>query len=142
MGSSRYNKSNKKSTIESLIQKKAHISRTDAKEIATEIHQIQSIRSSPYPSADEYEHYHSIDPTLTDQMKLMVKDEQTHQHKLDLEHLKKSFELKKRGQWFGFCIFTLIVGSGVAVAFYIEAWPGALISSIGVVGIITQYLKG
>lgn len=142
MASGRYNSDKGKSKIEQEIQKTGNITKNQAHAIAQKVQSIQHIKSSPYPSAEEYEHYHEIDPDLTSQMKEMVKQEQSHQHKYNFEELNKSFVLRKRGQWFGFAILCIIVGAGIYISITLSVWPGTLLSMSGAAGIIAQYLKG
>lgn len=105
------------------------------------VSQQVSIKTGPYPSPEDYEHYHSIDPTLTDLMKKMVSDEQKHQHLMDGKFLEKDFSLRQRGQWFAFGIFILVVFLGAYAIFSGFEWGGTVITALGVGGIISQFLK-
>ncbi len=44
-------------------------SSSKARKLVRLVAQQISIKTSPYPSPEDYEHYHDIDPTLTDLMK-------------------------------------------------------------------------
>ena len=112
-----------------------------ARQLVRMVSQQISIKSGPYPSPEDYEHYHEIDPSLTTLMKEMVVKEQEHQHKMDEKYLDKDFLLRKSGQWFAFLVFVLVIGLGGYSIFIGQVWVGALISSTGVVGIIAQFLK-
>lgn len=100
-----------------------------------------SIKSGPYPSPEDYEHYFDIDPTLTDLMKEMARKEQEHQHKMDERFLDKDFSLRKRGQWFALAVYFLVVGLGSFAIHKGFEWGGTIITALGVTGIIAQFLK-
>ena len=105
------------------------------------VSQQGSIKSGPYPSPEDYEHYHDIDSSLTDLMKEMVKEEQIHQHKMDEKYLEKDFVLRKRGQWFAMALYVLVVSLGGFAIYKGFEWGGTLITALGVGGIIAQFLK-
>ncbi len=71
----------------------------------------------------------------------MVIDEQKHQHKMDEVFLSKEFSLRKRGQWFAFFVYILVIGLGAFAIHKGFEWGGTIITSLGVVGIISQFLK-
>jgi len=100
-----------------------------------------SIKAGPYPSPEDYEHYHHIDPSLTDLMKQMVINEQEHKHRMDEKFLEKDFRLRSKGQWFAFSIFVLVVGLGGFAIYSGFEWGGAIITALGVSGIMAQFLK-
>jgi len=116
-------------------------SSTKARKLVRMVSQQISIKSGPYPSPEDYEHYHDIDPTLTDLMKEMVKQEQIHQHKMDEKYLEKDFVLRKRGQWFAMTVYVLVVSLGGFTIYKGFEWGGAIITALGVGGIIAQFLK-
>lgn len=105
------------------------------------VSQQVSIKSGPYPSPEDYERYHKIDPSLTDLMKKMVVDEQKHQHKMDTRFMEKDFTLRKSGQWFAFLVFLSVVGLGTYAIYNGLEWGGTVITALGVCGIVTQFLK-
>lgn len=112
-----------------------------ARKLVRLVSQQVSIKTGPYPSPEDYEHYHSIDPALTDLMKKMVVDEQEHQHKMDEKYLDKDFSLRQRGQWFAFGIFILVVALGAFAIYKGFEWGGTIITALGVGGIVSQFLK-
>lgn len=116
-------------------------STSKARSVVRMVSQQISIKSSPYPSPEDYEHYHDIDPSLTDLMKKMVLDEQKHQHKMDEKFLEKDFGFRKRGQWFAFGIYILVIGLGAYSIYRGFEWGGTIITSLGVAGIISQFLR-
>jgi uncharacterized membrane protein len=116
-------------------------STSKARNLVRLVSQQVSIKSGPYPSPEDYEHYHDIDPTLTDLMKKMVVEEQKHQHKMDELFLEKDFSLRLRGQWFAFAIYFLVVGLGAFTIYRGFEWGGTVITALGLGGIISQFLK-
>jgi len=112
-----------------------------ARQIIRMVSRQVSIKTGPYPSPEDYEHYHQIDPELTDLMKKMVVDEQKHQHNMDEKFLEKDFALRSKGQWFAFAIFILVVTLGAYAIHKGFEWGGTIITALGVSGIISQFLK-
>ncbi len=113
----------------------------EAREVVGVVSSQVSIRSAPYPSPEEYERYHHIDPELTSQMKEMVYKEQEHQHKMDDEYMLKEYSLRERGQYLAFGVFILVIGLGAFTIYQGFEWGGAVITSLGVGGIVAQFLK-
>ena len=68
-----------------------------------------TIKSSPFPSPEDYEQYQDIDPTLTELMKGMALDEQAHQHEMDKLVLEKDYKIISRGQMLAFSVFFVVV---------------------------------
>lgn len=116
-------------------------SSSKARKLVRMVSQQISIKSGPYPSPEDYEHYHEIDPELTSLMKEMVKKEQEHQHEMDKRFMDKDFILRKRGQWFAFVIFGFVVALGAFTIYKGFEWGGTIITTLGVGGIISQFLK-
>ncbi|WP_318310419.1 DUF2335 domain-containing protein [Flagellimonas crocea] len=112
-----------------------------ARNLVRMVSQQISIKSGPYPSPEDYEHYHDIDPSLTDLMKQMVVDEQKHQHRMDERFMDKDFKLRKSGQWFAFFVFLAVVALGAYSVHMGFEWGGAIITAFGVTGIVTQFLR-
>ena len=101
-----------------------------------------SYRSGPFPHPEEYEHYMDIDPELPELIKAMAQKEQDHLHNNNIKDVENQLYLRKRGQWFGFGIFFLVIALGAYTVHLGQPWPGTVISGLGIAGIITQYLKG
>jgi len=124
-----------------IAQQYPKLSNQQARSIVRTVSQSVSFRSGPYPSPQDYEYYKEIDPDLVEQMKQMVLDEQKHQHKLDTNLLEKDYEIARRGQWFAFSIFGLVVCLGAYSIYSDMEWGGIIITAIGVGGIISQFLR-
>lgn len=133
---------NKSQLVEKVYQAYPQIgSKTKARNLIHMVSQQVSIKSSPYPDPEDYAKYHEIDTELTDLMKSMVKAEQTHHHKMDEIHLDKEFNLRQRGQWFALIIYVFVIGLGGFAIYLGFEWGGTIIASLGVSGIIAQFLK-
>jgi uncharacterized membrane protein len=116
-------------------------SASKARSLVRLVSQQISIKSGPFPSPEDYEHYQDIDPSLTDLMKKMVVEEQKHQHKMDERFLEKDFSIRQRGQWFAFGIYFLVVSLGAYAIYQGFEWGGTIITALGVSGIISQFLR-
>lgn len=135
-------KDNKEQLTKQVLKAYPELKSTSkARNLVRLVSQQISIKSGPYPSPEDYEHYHDIDPSLTDIMKKMVVDEQKHQHKMDEKYLEKDFNLRKRGQYLAFSVFVLVVALGAFTIYQGFEWGGAVITALGVGGIISQFLK-
>lgn len=117
------------------------LTKDDARKIVGVVTSKISIRSAPYPSPDEYERYHVIDPDLTRQMKEMVLKEQTHVQELDKRTLTLEYNLRKRGQVLAFSVFVAVVALGGYTIYTGFELGGTIITTLGVGGIVAQFLK-
>lgn len=119
------------------------LSNQEARQVVGIISRRISITSTsgPYPSPADYEKYHEIDPELTRQMKDMVLKEQAHQHDLDYKYMENDLKIRLKGQWFAFAVYILVVGLGAYTIFRGFEWGGVVITSLGVVAIVAQFLK-
>ena len=133
---------NKSQLVEKVFEAYPQIgSKTKAKSLIHMVSQQVSIKTGPYPNPEDYAKYHEVDTNLTDLMKTMVKDEQAHKHKMDVIHLDKEFKLRQRGQWFALIIYAFVIVLGGFAIYSGFEWGGTIIASLGVSGIITQFLK-
>ena len=125
------------------IQQELNISGNQARKAVNIMNSFSmSYRSGPFPHPEEYEQYMEIDPELPQLIKLMAQKEQDHLHDQNNLSMSNQLTLRKRGQWFGFLIFAMVIALGAYAMYSGSEWAGTIISVTGVAGIITQYLKG
>tara|TARA_Y100000588_G_C14217968_1_gene909725 strand:+ start:769 stop:1191 length:423 start_codon:yes stop_codon:yes gene_type:complete len=131
----------KTEVVAKKLQAEFDLSSSKSRKIVSMVSSQMTIKSGPFPSPEDYEQYQEIDPGLTDQMKEMARKEQDHQHRMDKLLLEKEFTLMSRGQILAFLVFSLVVGLGAFSIYLGFEWGGAIITALGVTGIITQFLK-
>jgi len=113
----------------------------EARKIVQIVSQQVSIRTGPYPVPEDYDYYNETDPDLTAQMKKMVLQEQKHQHRLDEKYLNKDFSLRRWGQVLAFILSVIALLGGFYTVLKGFETGGTIIGSIGLVGIVGQFLK-
>ena len=91
------------------IQVEFDLSSNQSRKIVSMVSSQMTIKSSPFPSPEDYEQYQDIDPTLTELMKRMALDEQAHQHEMDKLVLEKDYKIISRGQMLAFSVFFVVV---------------------------------
>ena len=123
------------------IQVEFDLSSNQSRKIVSMVSSQMTIKSSPFPSPEDYEQYQDIDPTLTELMKRMALDEQAHQHEMDKLVLEKDYKIISRGQMLAFSVFFVVVLLGGYAIYSGSEWGGALIAALGVGGIISPFLK-
>jgi uncharacterized membrane protein len=136
-------KAEDKSDLINLIQQQAHLSPSKARKLLSLVqHNIEiTHKSGPFPSPEDYEWYHEIDPDLTTVIKRMAEKEQEYAHARDAVVIEKTFKQRRVGQ-----IFALIVAIGAMIGgFYtvLQGYEagGTIIAALGVGGIVGQFLK-
>lgn len=134
-------KRNDEVIIKQLQSQFPNIGGNEARKIVQIVSRQISIKRGPYPSPEDYDYYHEIDPDLTSQMKKMVLKEQEHQHDLDKIYLQKDFSLKRTGQILAFllCVIALVGGFWTVLQGFEVG--GTIIAALGLGGIVAQFLK-
>lgn len=134
-------KRNDEVIIKQLQSQFPKIGGNEARKIVQIVSRQISIKRGPYPSPDDYDYYHEIDPDLTAQMKKMVLKEQDHQHEMDKTFLEKDYSLKRTGQFLAFflCIIALMGGFWTVLQGF--EIGGTIIAALGLGGIVAQFLK-
>jgi uncharacterized membrane protein len=134
-------KRNNEVIVKQLTSKFPKIGGNEARQIVQIVSRQVSIKSGPYPSPEDYDYYNEIDPDLTTQMKKMAAKEQDHQHDMDKRILDKEFSLRRVGQILAFSICIVAIVGGFYTVLQGHETGGTIIASIGLVGIVGQFLK-
>ncbi len=113
-------------------------------------HQVLGqIYQGPIPTPDVLKKYNVLLPGAADRILSMAEKEADHRHKMEERALEiESEDLKARardsrwGQIFGFFIgiFTVVAGAYTATQGY--QWPGGLIGTSGVLGLVSVFVIG
>jgi len=127
--------------IKQLQSEFPDIGGNQARKIVQIVSRQVSIKSGPYPSPEDYDYYHEIDPSLTDQMKKMVLLEQDHQHKMDEKVIDKEYSMRSRGQVLAFVICLIALVGGFWTVLQGFEIGGTIIGALGLTGIVGQFLK-
>lgn len=131
----------KNEIVAKKLQAEFDLSSNLSRKIVSMVSSQMTIKSGPFPSPEDYEQYQEIDPALTELMKKMALDEQAHQHEMDKLVLEKDFKIISKGQSLAFAVFILVILLGAYAIYSGFEWGGALITALGVGGIISQFLK-
>ena len=108
----------------------------------------QHIHQGPIPDPATLSGYNQIVPNAAERIISMAEVEAKHRQILEEKtldaniHDRKSARFEIRlGQSFAFLLCVVIVGCGSYVAVSGAPWPGIILSSTGLSGIILAYLK-
>ncbi len=110
----------------------------------------ETFHSGPIPTPEMLAAYSKIVPDSPERILVMAENESLHRQKLEQDALdsnikdRRSLRLEiKYGQTLAALICLSIIGCGTYLAVNVPGavWPGVLLSSSGLAGIITAYLK-
>src|SRR5690606_17071182 len=98
--------------------------------------------SGPLPDPNTLKAYSEINPNLAIEIVEMAKTEQNYIQKRDDKIIEKSFQLKSRGQAFALTIALTAIIGGVICILYGQPIAGSIVSGVGLVGLVSQFLGG
>lgn len=103
----------------------------------------QKVHAGPLPAPEDFGKYETFLPGTAERILSMAESEAKHRHEMDEKRLKYFFKENRWGQVLAFllCLVVVIAGAFVATQQEGGAWPGSILSTTGVVGIITAYLN-
>lgn len=109
---------------------------------------IQSAWSGPLPPPSLLGHYDEIIPGSAERILTMAEKEQSHRHELEMSELRENVKLAKGDHWqiffgqiFAFVIAITFILTGAFLVYHGAQLAGAFLSSIGVVSIVSAFLK-
>ncbi len=111
--------------------------------------QIAEQYQGPIPPPKFLSAYEEICPGLADRIIIMAEKEQTHRQDMEDKDLNASVEMARKeysearlGQVFALIIGLAVVGAGTYCATHGAGWPGAVIGSSGVLGLVSAFIIG
>lgn len=98
--------------------------------------------SGPLPPPSMYEQYEVVLEGSADRILSMAEKEQ--QHRIDWEGkaLESASGETKRGQWLGFLVVIICLGSTVYLSAHGHEWVAAVIAGSCAVGLVGRFLQG
>lgn len=103
----------------------------------------------PLPPPELLSQYNDIEPGLADRIVAMAEKESMHRRKMEEKTLTAEIEAhnktmieRRLGQIFGFLIGVITIGCGTYAATSGAQWPGGLIGTGGVIGLVTVFVVG
>ncbi len=111
--------------------------------------QITSEFAGPLPPPPLLEHYERICPGTASKMFELARIEGEHRRSMESQSLQASIEAMRRqfsearlGQVFAFIIALTFMIGGAYVIIRGYAWPGTVLSGVGLGGIVTSFIVG
>ena len=102
----------------------------------------------PLPPPSLFEHYNDVLPGSAERILKLTELEQSHRHDLEMAELKANVSLAKDdnrqiyfGQILAFLITVSFIGVGGFLAYSGKQLSGTMFAGIGIVGIVTAFLK-
>lgn len=112
-------------------------------------HVSSKFHIGPLPDPDTLRAYGDIVSDLPERIVRMAEGEQFHRHEMEdcalsaqIDDLKQDRTEARLGQVLGFLIGLVAIIGGVTVAISGAQWGGSAISGIGVIGLVTAFIKG
>ncbi|WP_419605458.1 DUF2335 domain-containing protein [Thiolapillus sp.] len=113
-----------------------------------ETHEINHFQG-PIPPPETLKEYDKLNPGFSLRILGMAEKEQEHRHQCEAKALKQQVENHKarnretaRGQHYGLAIGITAIVAGTVLALYGNAWPGGVIGSGGVIGLVAVFIFG
>jgi uncharacterized membrane protein len=100
------------------------------------------ISQSPWPPPDIVERYESILPGSAERLIRLVEQEAEHRRALEVKQINSEINETRIGQWMAFLIGVFTIAAGAYTALQGAEWPGALMGSGGVIGLVAVFIYG
>ena len=108
----------------------------------------ERLYSGPIPPPEHLDHYEKVLPGAADRILSLAEGEANHRRKLEKQALDIDTVIAHReknqiagGQWFAFIITLCFIGSGSFLIYTGKSIPGTILSMMGLVGIVSAFLK-
>jgi len=98
--------------------------------------------AGPLPSAQQLEQYELIIPGAADRIITMAENQAKHRQELERIVVEAGARDSKMGVIFAFSIGIVTILSGVAVAIAGHEWPGVLLGTTGLGGLVSTFIYG
>lgn len=124
-----------------------------AETIKEDVAEIRAVFQGPIPPPDLLGSYEKVLPGLAERIVAMAERESDHRRTMEKEAQRFELEANNklvasyiqethRGQIFAFLISTTAIAAGAVVAWTGAEVAGAVISSTGLIGIVTTFIQG
>lgn len=107
----------------------------------TSVQQLE-IHQSPLPQPELIEQYERILPGSAERLMRLVEQEAEHRRALEKRQLASQVIETHLGQWMAFLIGIFTIGAGAYTSLHGADWPGALMGSGGVIGLVAVFIFG
>lgn len=105
--------------------------------------------SGPFPSPQMLRDYAASFPDVPERLMALVEEEAKLRRSIELKQVAAALEdqradrlERRRGQWLGFGIGVIAIVAGAITASLGQPWPGGIIGSAGVVGLVSVFVLG
>lgn len=102
----------------------------------------QSEFSGPLPAPEHLLAYDKIVPGAAERILQMAENEARHRHSLEATAVQETVAERRRGQWMGFIIALLGLGSAVIAALHGDTVTASTIGGTTLVGIVAVFVVG
>lgn len=109
--------------------------------VRQEIRRVFSF-SGPLPPPEILEQYNKIEPGFANRICRMAESEAEHRRALENYAVKADYKEARLGQIFAFLIGVITIGCGAWVANSGNPAAGGILSTVGVVGLVSVFIYG
>lgn len=107
----------------------------------TSVQQFE-IHQGPLPAPEIIEQYERVLPGSAERLLRMVEQEGEHRRALESRQLRSQIMETHIGQWMAFMIGMFTIAAGAYTAMHGAEWPGAVMGSGGVIGLVAVFIYG
>jgi len=104
--------------------------------------EVSAMYIGPIPDAAQLEKYEQICPGAADRIISMAESQAHHRQMLESMAVKSNAKNSTLGVIFAFVIGMLTIIGGVFLAYSGLEWPGAIIGSTGLIGLVSVFIYG
>jgi uncharacterized membrane protein len=102
----------------------------------------QLSRSGPIPDAEQLEKYDKIQPGAADRIIAMAEKQSAHRQEIEKTVIKAKSLNSTLGVVFAFLLGAGTIFGGVFLAYNGQGWPGAVLGSAGLIGLVSVFIYG
>jgi uncharacterized membrane protein len=102
----------------------------------------QMSRSGPIPDAEQLEKYERITPGAADRIIKMAEKQSDHRQTIERAVIKTKSINSTLGVVFAFLLGAGTIFGGVFLAYNGQGWPGAVLGSAGLIGLVSVFIYG
>ena len=123
-------------------KRKAPSSQSQSNMQRTQTRMLAASYSSPIPPAEQVRQYEDVCPGAADRILAMAEAQSRHRQEIEKKVISSGAKNSLLGVIFAFILGLSTVFGGVLLAFNGLAWPGALLGSAGLVGLVSVFIYG
>ena len=128
--------------IEVMHSKEIELARKEASSVKTQVSVSEYMHRGPIPDPMTLKGYDDICPGAADRIIVMAENQAKHRQEMEKTVIKSRSGDSKLGIICGFIIALTTIVSGTFIVYNGYVWSGAILGSVGPVGIVSAFIYG